>query len=77
MATLTANINGSGPFSYEWYVVIAGHPMLASSGATFATAPQVTTNYQLVVRNSCGEARSGLVTVTVTPSLPRHRSARH
>jgi hypothetical protein len=79
LATLTANATGSGPFTYEWYVVLGGHASLAATGQTFTTGPQATTQYQVVVRNACGDVSSSLVTVTVTAAVesPKRRSTRH
>jgi hypothetical protein len=76
LVTFTAHATGTGPFTYEWYVVAGGHATLAGSDRGFVTGPQVTTAYQLVIRNACGEARSALVTVTVAAQT-RKRAARH
>jgi hypothetical protein len=76
IVTLTGGATGTAPFIYEWYVVAGGHATFAASGPTFMTGPQVTTAYQLIIRNACGEARSALVTVTVSGSA-RRRAARH
>jgi hypothetical protein len=81
-STLTATPTGTAPFNYQWYVGTSGttsSPISGGNTQSIAVSPTSTTNYWVIVSNSCGNANSNTVTVTVTvpPPPPPARRAVH
>lgn len=68
--TLTAQVFGTGSYSYNWYSIPAGGPY-AATGSITAT-PSVTTEYFVNVTGLCGEVTTSSfkVFVDATPSAP-------
>ncbi len=70
-ATLVVSATGTS-LLYQWYEGPKddlGHPISGATGSIYTTpALSSTTQYWVRVSNSCGEARSNTVTVTVQPA---------
>ncbi len=68
-ASLSVSASGTTPLSYQWYQGSSGDTSNAISGAigdVYMTPPLTqTTNYWVMVTNSCGSANSNTATITV------------
>ena len=67
--TLSVDVTGSTPLSYQWYVGSSGNtanPIPNATGSSLTVTPGATTSYWVRVTNACGAANSGTSTVTVT-----------
>lgn len=66
--SLNVQVNGTGPFSYQWYIGNSGDESNPAAGTSAAinVTPSATTSYWVLVTNSCGRVASATATVTVT-----------
>jgi hypothetical protein len=66
-STLTVNVSGTAPFSYQWFSGTPANPTFIGSGTSISVNPTVTTSYFVRVTGPCGSpSDSPTVTVTVT-----------
>lgn len=67
--TLSATANGTGPFTYQWYIGASGNTSNpAPAGNPIDVSPTVTTAYWVRVTGACGSVDSSAVNIgVVTP----------
>jgi DNA-binding beta-propeller fold protein YncE len=74
VATLGVLINGTPPFTYQWFQGQSENtttPIVGATGPTYTTPSlTATTSYWVLVSNRAGEIGSATATVTVTPITP-------